>query len=417
MLWQVVLNKVAADFRLHTPVKMMHLNDVSRQPLAIWASSPGLPYRNYGYTTKQQVRDDPTMMNNIRWFWHNIKTGKRQVIPDCCAYVRSHLAPVGEEKIRAVWGYPMAVTLGEAVFALPLIRAYGEVGRYPIAYGYETANGGTRRVVKRFSSRRNIWALDYSSFDKHVPAWLINAAFFILEQNIDFLHYQEYGTTNVDGILRMWTAIKNYFIYTPIRLPNGERYRKTCGVASGSYFTQLVDSIVNALLVCYLSMRVTGSWPDDYIVFGDDSLVSFKRNVQLAELSLVLREFGLSFNIRKSFQSDRITDLEFLGYRLENAIPSKEHSKWIYALLYPEHPDLNWDQVASRALGLYYANLGVDGKFSSLCSRIINHCSFDLHLSKSMVKMLRVAGFRVNTLGRSGLPNEFKMFRDYIYKE
>lgn len=76
--------------------------------LLIWKSSPGPLYRLMGYHTKGEVKNDYHMRNNIRLFCHKIKTGHRMTMPDCSAYVHSHLAPIGEEKVRAVWGYPIA---------------------------------------------------------------------------------------------------------------------------------------------------------------------------------------------------------------------------------------------------------------------------------------------------------------------
>lgn len=116
--------KSAMTSVLSSRVPLIHLNNIFTKPLSIWKSSPGLPFRLMGFKTKGEVRDDFHQRNNIRLFCHQIKTGKRIALPDCCAYVRSHLAPPGEEKVRAVWGYPMALTLAEAIFAIPLTDAF-----------------------------------------------------------------------------------------------------------------------------------------------------------------------------------------------------------------------------------------------------------------------------------------------------
>lgn len=116
-------------------------------------------------------------------------------------------------------------------------------------------------------------------------------------------------------------------------------------------------------------------------VRSNDSLVSFPVNLSMHSIACVFAEFGLSINYSKSAQSDKIADLNFLGYGLGGGLPRKEHSQCIYALLYPEHPDLSWDACASRALGLYYyVKLGVDGKVHELATSVITHKFFDLHL-------------------------------------
>jgi len=64
------------------------------------------------------------------------------------------------------------------------------------------------------------------------------------------------GAPNVVGILRLWDTLKNYFVHTPIRMANGECYKKRNGIASGSYFTQLVGSVANAILMNYVSIKL-----------------------------------------------------------------------------------------------------------------------------------------------------------------
>lgn len=158
--------------------------------------------------------------------------------------------------------------------------------------------GGTCRVIRKFSDRKNISALDFKSFDKTAPAWLVDAAFYVLEQNIDFTRYADYGAPNVVGILCLWDTLKAYFVRTPIRMANGERYKKTNGIASGSYFTQLVGSVCNAIMLNYVSIKLSNAWPVDYIVFGGDSLISFPSYLTINEIACVLDEFGLT--LRKS---------------------------------------------------------------------------------------------------------------------
>ena len=73
----------------------------------------------------------------------------------------------------------MAITIAETMYALPLIKAYN-VHCTPIAYGYDIANGGSRRLVREIREEPFIYALDFKSIDKLVPAWLIDMAVFVL---------------------------------------------------------------------------------------------------------------------------------------------------------------------------------------------------------------------------------------------
>nr|QVG74787.1 RNA-dependent RNA polymerase [Riboviria sp.] len=373
---------------------MIHLNDLFHYPLKIWSSSPGLPWINYGYRSKKQVANDVSAIRGIRWFWHRIKNGGKVSAPDCLAYVRSHIAEPGEHKIRAVWGYPMTLTMGEAVFAVPLIERYQNMGgNSPIAYGYETALGGAQRVLSDLRGSKYKGSLDFKSFDKTVPSFLIREAFDILAMNINFCDYRDYGVADARRNIRMFEYIRDYFVHTPIRLCDGQRFLKCGGVASGSYFTQLVDSVVNYILISWACLEQHGHFPNVLKVLGDDSFFGTNERFDLDDANDLFQTIGMRVNVAKSQVSRDIENLSFLGYDISSTgIPSKPHAKWIAALYYPERKDVCWDDVASRALGLLYANAGVDDEFDRYCRAIIAFRSFDIHLPRSLVRMLFAIG-------------------------
>uniref|UniRef100_A0AB38ZJV3 RNA-dependent RNA polymerase n=1 Tax=Crocidura lasiura ribovirus 9 TaxID=3139505 RepID=A0AB38ZJV3_9VIRU len=379
-------------FALSEAQPMLHLNDLFDYDLNIWKRSPGLPWRNIGYRTKADVRDDPNCRRSIRWFWHRIKNGEKLGAPDCSAFVRSHIADIGEHKVRAVWGYPMTMTLGEAVFAVPLIEAY-QKSRSPIAYGYETAVGGTRKIVTEFSGSAHYAALDFKAFDKTVPRELIDVAFDILGENLNFVNYRDHGIADARRNAIMFDYIKHYFINTTIRLCNGERYRKRSGIASGSYFTQLVGSVVNHILVTWVYLRLTGRPPRHIKVLGDDSITGGSSSFSLDDAADLIKSIGMELNVSKSAVTRDISRLTFLGYTINDGAPTKPFARWLAALLYPEFPDRSWDVVASRALGLNYACFGQDDKFDHMTRVIVRLKKFDLALDASMSRMLEMIGF------------------------
>lgn len=389
-LFKEAMRRTLRAFKLDEPVKMLHLNDVFKQDLPIWSSSPGLPWSQLGYKTKGQIRDDPDAIKRVRWFWHRIKCFQKIELPDCCAYVRTHIVKHGETKVRAVWGFPATVTFGEAVFALPLIQAYKKRGTSPIAYGFETGNAGCKKIYQQFKGAHYL-GIDFKNFDKTLPAWLIDIAFDILAYNIDFVHYQDYGTAHVKSMLHMFEVIKNYVINTKIRMCNGERYMKHNGLASGSYFTQLVGSVCNHLLLTYSMLKLDVKI-NNILVFGDDSIMSVNKRVHPDEVGEVLADIGMVVNVEKSGSSKYVSDLSFLGYKIECGIPTRDREKQFASLVYPERPDRSWDSAASRALGIMYANFGVDPVVDFWCREVVNFKPFDLHLTRDQQRLIAMLG-------------------------
>lgn len=385
----LAVQKAREAFRLPTKVRPYHLNDVFSLDLQIWKSSPGLPWREHGYRTKDDIRHDRDAITSIRLFWHKVKLGINILPPDSCAFVRSHICEKPDHKVRAVWGYPATISFGECMFAKPLIDAYQRTDCSPFAYGYETALGGSRKLRELLGSSggKHFTGLDFKSFDKTVPAWLISIAFEILAENIDFLRYEEYGTPDCRKLYVMWNYIIDYFINTPIRLCTGERWKKSSGVASGSYFTQLIDTIVNYILVNWMIMRQQGEFPLSQKYLGDDSIISTRKKVDLDKARDLFSTIGMALNPTKSSQSDRLSDLSFLGYTLEDS-PSKPFHKWVASLLYPERYDRSFEDVQSRALGLLYANCGVDATFDVICRGLVKFRPFDLRLPRNLQRML-----------------------------
>lgn len=346
--------------------------------------------------TKKEVASDPEAFRSIRKLWDLIKEGKQISLPDCAAFVRPHLVERGEKKVRAVWGYPCSVSFQEACFALPLINGYKE-NKSPMAYGFETAKGGCRKLFMKFVKGNNFISSDYKRFDKTIPAWLIRVAFDILAANIDWTEYQGSGIPDADKLYRAWKKIITYFINTPIRMCNGERYRKAKGVASGSYFTQMIDSIVNYIVTQYC-IRSQGIKILHHIVLGDDSLVSTDLRVNINQLVSLADKFGMLINSEKTQQSNSIQDIKFLGYYINTGGPSRPVKELCAALLHPERPDRDFNDFATRSLGLLIANFGHNKDFDSCCRSILA-VPHQVRYSPSMSRMLKIfKRFKCGTL-------------------
>lgn len=372
-------------FHLPQKQKMLHLNDVFQKESNIWNASPGLPWIMHGYKQKKDIQRDPDAIKRVRWFWHRVKARESISFPDCCAYVRAQVVRKGETKVRAVWGYPATITFGEAVFAVPLLEAYQKTTS-PFAYGYETGTGGCSRIRREFNAKHYL-GVDFTGFDKSCPTWLIDAAFDVLAYNIDFGNYQDHGVARYSDMIHMFNRIRDYCKRTPIRLCNGERYLKTSGIASGSYFTQLAGSVANYIVLVYSALKADARIKS-IKVLGDDSIIATEHHFTPEDVQKAVAPFGMIVNVAKSGYSTNLDSIKFLGYRINEGKPVREVDKAFAGLVFPERPDREWDDVASRALGILYANLGVDKVIDFWCREVVNFRPFTLQLSRGQQRYL-----------------------------
>lgn len=261
----------------------------------------------------------------------------------CVAFHRVQHGSEGPKQ-RLVWGYPQSMTLLEARFARPLIDKLKLI-RTPMAFGLRRFELTARTVGVENSTFR--YGLDMSRFDSSVSPWFIHIAFKILAT--------WFGDDQVD---EGWDRMVNYFIHTPILMPDGYVYRKRTGVPSGSYFTQLVDSIVNYIVIQYCALRIFGKPIEDgkLLVLGDDSLFGLDKHVKLDRFIAVAHELGFAVNEEKSEVTRLGEPFTFLGHAWVHGIVDRQAIDIVKRMAFPEKPNNIKDtreRLFTRALGYY----------------------------------------------------------------
>nr|UNZ11820.1 hypothetical protein [Tar Brook virus] len=356
---------------------------VPKEPLIPWTigrcrkqgipkdKSPGLPWKDRGYKTKRDVLEDPEACGEIHKYWSLVGRGYHVSSPDTLVYFRSQLCSVDTNKIRATWGYPMAYTIEEGRFVYPYLEWIRHTKQdVPVAYGVEMATGGMTYIDLAYQQSKEAdptvvaALLDWSKFDKRVPAWLIRDAFGIMLQcfQLNKVYCNDGKEWDVDPAKtkRRWNKIVNYFINTPFLLPSGERFRKEGGVPSGSTFTNIIDTIINAIVVRYCVYHVNGQLPVFDIYMGDDSCVYVSRGINLNAVAAVAAdEFGFQLNERKSYVTGVRTNITFLGYHNHYGKPIRDGDFLLASFIYPERyhgtPDPAF--TAMRAVGQMWSTL------------------------------------------------------------
>lgn len=248
----------------------------------------------------------------------------------CIAFKRTQF----NDKTRLVWGYPYAMTAEEGLFARPLIERF-KLGNTPMAFGMSTGVLGGKLRVSSYH-KKCAYSTDVSSFDSSIDAGLIQVAFKILATWFDLDQVEP--TTGI-SYRKIWKDIVWYFIHTPIVMPDGNVYKgKRHGVPSGSYFTQMIDSVVNTILVGAISssFNLNVSRQDIYVL-GDDILFWSDRKVSLDSIAkYASRLFHMKFNSEKSALFSHNDKIHYLGRDWTKGIPSISEDEIIIRMSQPE---------------------------------------------------------------------------------
>nr|WPR17434.1 MAG: RNA-dependent RNA polymerase [Yellow silver pine partitivirus 4] len=264
--------------------------------------------------------------------------------PPCIAYYRLQHGEDGPKE-RLVWGYPASMTMLEATLARPLIDSFLKTWS-PMAFGLRNYELAARLLPIVRSGVR--YSLDFSKFDAKASSRLIDAAFrilrtFFLESNIQFRFGVELVSVPFE---KLWSLITWYFIHTRIVMPDGQLYQKHRGVPSGSYFTQLIDSIINYLVICYSFIKATGEAPHahKFFVLGDDSIVGHRQFVKVQALANAAADFGMEINLDKSIITRDGQPVHFLGHYWSKSLPDRDEDETAKRMAFNErYLDMNSD--------------------------------------------------------------------------
>lgn len=248
-----------------------------------------------------------------------IRRGEKAPNP-CVAYKRTQK----NNKTRLVWGYPLEMTIMEARFARSLID-YFKSHSTPMAFGLTKVALGAK-IHRNFEDQPGTTVcLDFSKFDSTISQTMIRQAFRILSTWFSPEDLKQYG----------WKTVVEYFIHTPIVMPDGHLYTgKNHGVPSGSYFTQMIDSIVNVAMMYALQysqgMRFRS---ESLLVLGDDVIVQVKGKVEVSKYTDYLAKVGL---VLHGEEKTVIGECHFLGATWIKGKPHRSVQELVESAVFPE---------------------------------------------------------------------------------
>nr|AKF14160.1 RNA-dependent RNA polymerase [Talaromyces marneffei partitivirus-1] len=284
-------------------------------------------------------------------------------LPPCLAGQRGGMSEATDPKTRLVWVYPAEMLVVEGQYAPRMYHDFMAQPDTPMLNGRSAQKLYTEWCTG-LREGETLYGLDFSSFDTKVPAWLIHVAFDILKQNVDF---ETWGGKPVSKADRqkwsnVWNGMVWYFINTPILMPDGRMFRKYRGVPSGSWWTQMVDSVVNYILVDYLAtcQEVDAR---GLVVLGDDSAFHSTPNFDLVKASEDAEAVSMVLHPEKCDRTDDPGKFKLLGTTYRNSRPHRDTNEWFKLALYPESSVSSLPVSLSRLIGLWIGGAMFDEKF------------------------------------------------------
>lgn len=302
-----------------------------------------------------------------------IKTAQRQGLnhvienssPDM-AYTRTQLTELSKGiKVRHIFGEPFQYIILEGLTASPLMDMFITQDTF-FFVGKDPRINVPRIIENTVGICPKIASFDWTAFDATAEAWEIEDAFDLLAQILTFPDQESKAAFEFSRIL---------FIHRKIAAPNGTVYFKARGVPSGSFYTMLIDSIINWKRILYLHHRSYGFFPRVLYTQGDDSFAGVHSEFSAHELYLAIPPTApWIFNPFKCAEGQSGSQVPFLQRSLKWGDQSRDVDKVERLAMFPEYevdnPQISayrarslWEDSNYESLLLGFATIYLEGKY------------------------------------------------------
>jgi hypothetical protein len=258
-------------------------------------------------------------------------------------------------KTRDIWGYPFNMLLREGLYFLPFFEIASKMPLLSALTGPDGVDKQITELIERKSQDEKIVCEDFSTFDQSARPPLINTAFDIVES-----YFQDFDP-----------SIRDTFINIPLYTPDGI-WPGPHGVPSGSWWTNLIDSLMHAYAQCLVTKAYDlphkQLYPWKNQVQGDDGVEVVPKSVKLEDLRDLNSTIGLDFNSDKTYEYDEEV------YYLQRYYSSDYVCDGIYRGIYPVYRALcrlmyleRWNNVST---------IGGSDYFSIRAISILENCKW-----------------------------------------
>lgn len=357
-----VFYQAAQDFRIRKDgslIPMRHINDLEPSHFTL-STNPGYPYTYWGFAKKRDCFE--IAKKRARYLCHRIKEQMPVHLPPSMIFARTSVTEKGSTKLRGVWGKPFDLLIAESSLYLPFIEEYVKA-ETPNGYRYTLFHRGYYRLYEEATSiapnyKSRYVMLDFKKYDTSLPPWLLRRARNIIDSQIDFGKYENWGNPIFERSYRLARRLFKATIDTEFIMPDGYIWRKRTGTDSGSLVFQRDEDICTYVLGRYLAAKLGRQCL--YIrVLGDDIFMALEGSDDIdMKLSrdILFTTFGVELNMEKSYTTTDIVNAQFLGRYISHGIPRRDTIDIVLSALYPRETDGTLFDCAQRIVALMYEN-------------------------------------------------------------
>jgi hypothetical protein len=298
------------------------------QPSPTNKGPPGSPNHTRATRIASKIVHEMTQHNHNGTFVDFLRESPMQSTPDI-AFTRTQLAELPDTKIRNVFGECFHYVILEGLTAQPLISmfmvndTFYYIGKDPLTGVPDLINNLPVSDTDMYLSA------DWKGFDSSVQPYEIDIAFDLIESILIFPDIESHLT------FRYCRAL---FLSRKVLSPDGSIFLRYGGVPSGSYYTHLVDSIINWIRIRYLCKK---NFIPIYSIktHGDDSLSVITANAEsVIDISSDASLDNWTLNLAHSALVQDRSKIEFLGRTTKFGTSYRDLDRSLRLMLYPEYP-------------------------------------------------------------------------------
>jgi hypothetical protein len=264
-------------------------------------------------------------------------------VPDK-AYARTQLAMRDKPKIRHVWGRAFHNILIEGLVGQKLFREF-QLHNTPLYIGKDLHKDLPYDIIQMLRGKWTAYCLDFSAFDSSVSGYLVALAWKVIKHKLIVTNSYEQDVVDYAEYL---------FRNTPVVMPDGRLFLVQTGIPSGSYFTQLIDSICNVLIIYTIQLELTGKTYPTYVM-GDDSVFTLPEpSMKMEDIERVALKLGMTINKDKSVITSRYEEIIFLGHNFYGSRVTRNDFINMSLAIYAEQDVINAYHSYVRVASLLY---------------------------------------------------------------